>query len=54
VIGADEIMRFATRQVEADRVTQRVDEGVDLGAQAAARAADRLVFANFFCAPALC
>src|SRR3954453_22046687 len=48
VIGADEIMRLAARQMKADRVAKRIDEGMDLGAQAAARAADRLVFARIF------
>jgi hypothetical protein len=54
VIGPDQVVRLAAGQEEADRVAQRVDQGVDLGAQSAARASDRLVFANFFWAPALC
>ena len=54
MIGADEIMRLAAGQEEADRVAERIDERMDLGAQPAARAADGLVFASFFWAPALC
>jgi hypothetical protein len=54
VVGADQIMRFTAGQVEADRVAKRIDQGVDFGAQAAARTPDRLVFVDFFWAPALC
>jgi hypothetical protein len=32
VVGADEIMRLAAGQVEADRIAEGIDEGVDLGA----------------------
>jgi len=45
---------LAAGQEEADRVAQRIDQGVYLGAQSAARSPDRLVFAGFFSAPALC
>ena len=44
VIGSDEIMGFATAQVESDGISERIDGGVDFGAQSSARAADRLVF----------
>ena len=54
VIGTDEIVGFAAGQEQVDGVAQRVDQGMDFGAQSAARAADRLVFAGFFWAPALC
>ena len=54
MIGTDEIMRLAARQVEADRIAERIDESMDFGAQATTRAADGLVLANFFLAPALC
>ena len=54
MVGADQIMRLSAGQVEADRIAKRIDQGVDLGAQAAARTPDRLVFASFFWAPALC
>jgi len=54
MIGADQVMRFAAAQMEAERIAQRVDQGVDLGAQAATGSPDRLVLAGFFGAPALC
>jgi hypothetical protein len=54
VIGADQIVGLAAGEEEADRVAEGVDQGVDLRAQPAARTADRLVFADFFLAPALC
>lgn len=54
VIGSDKIMRFAAGQEEADRIAQGIDQGVDFRAQSSARSADRLVFAGFFLAPALC
>jgi hypothetical protein len=47
-------MGLTRRQVKASRITKRVDGGVDFRAQSAFTAADRLVFAAFFCAPALC
>lgn len=54
VIGSDEIMGLSACQEEAHGVAQGIDQGMDLGAQPAARASDRLVFAGFFSAPALC
>ena len=54
VIGADEVMRLAAGQMEADRVAEGIDQGVDLGAQPAARTPDGLVLTGFFFAPALC
>ena len=53
-VGAFQIVGLALRQDEAQRVAQRIDKRVNLGAQTAFAAPDRLVFAVFFCAPALC
>jgi hypothetical protein len=47
-------MGLARRQDEAQRIAQRIDKRMNLGAQPAFAASDRLVFAVFFCAPALC
>jgi hypothetical protein len=47
-------MGLARRQDEVQRIAQRVDKRMNLGAQPALAAPDRLVFAVFFCAPALC
>jgi len=47
-------MGLTRRQKEAQRVAQRIDKCMYLGAQPAFTAPDRLVFAVFFCAPALC
>lgn len=54
VVGADEVMRLPAGQKEAERIAERIDQRVDLGAQSAAGSPDRLVFARFFWAPALC
>ncbi len=53
-VGAFQIMGLARRQDEVQRIAQRVDKRMNLGAQPAFAAPDRLVFAVFFCAPALC
>lgn len=53
-VGACQIMRLALGQEEGQRIAQRVDQGMDFGAQSALAAPDRLVFAGFFWAPALC
>ena len=53
-IGAEQVMCLPRSEQEADRVAERVDQGMDLGAQPAFAAADRLVFAIFLGAPALC
>jgi len=53
-VGALEIMCLSGREMEAGRIAQRVYRSVDFRAQSAFTAADRLVFAVFFCAPALC
>ena len=53
-VGAFQIMGLARRQDEVQRIAQRIDKRMDLGAQSAFAAPDRLVFAVFFCAPALC
>jgi len=47
-------MRLSGRKMKADRIAQRVDRCVNFRAQSAFAAADRLVFAVFFFAPALC
>jgi hypothetical protein len=47
-------MGLARRQYEAQRIAKGIDKGMDLCAQPAFAASDRLVFAVFFCAPALC
>ena len=54
MVGAGQIMRFATGQMETNGVAQGIDQRMDFGAQSTARAADRLILAGFFCAPALC
>jgi hypothetical protein len=53
-IGSLKIMGLTRRQVKAGRITRCVDGGVDFRAQSAFTAADRLIFAAFLCAPALC
>ena len=53
-VGALQIMGLPRRQDEVQRIAQRIDKGMDLGAQPAFAAPDGLVFAVFFCAPALC
>ena len=47
-------MGLARCQQEAQRIAQRIDKRMYLGAQPAFAAPDGLVFAVFFCAPALC
>lgn len=54
LVGALEIMCLSGREMEARRIAQRVHRSVDFRAQSAFTAADRVVFAVFFCAPALC
>jgi hypothetical protein len=49
-----QIMGLARRQDEVQRIAQRIDKRMNLGAQPTFAAPDRLVFAVFFCAPALC
>ena len=49
-----QIVGLARRQEEVHRIAQRIDKRMNLGAQPAFAAPDRLVFAVFFCAPALC
>src|SRR6516225_4063555 len=53
-VGALQIMRLTTGQEERKRVAQRVDREMDFCAQPAFAAPDRLIFAVFFWAPALC
>src|SRR5882757_2836933 len=47
-------MGLAGSQEKRGGIAQRVGHGVDFGAQSALAAPDRLVFAVFFWAPALC
>ena len=54
LVSAFQIMSLARRQQEGERIAQRVDQGMDFGAQSSFAAPDRLVFAGFFWAPALC
>jgi hypothetical protein len=54
VVGANQVVRLAAGQMEADRIAERIDQSMDLGAQSAARAPDGLVFVVFFLTPALC
>jgi hypothetical protein len=49
-----QIMGLAGREFEPHWIAQRIDERMNLGAQPALAAPERLVFARFFCAPALC
>ena len=53
-VRALQVVGLARGQEEADRIAQSIDQGMDLGAQAAFASADRLIFAVFFWAPALC
>ena len=53
-VGAFQIRGLARRQDEVQRIAQRIDKCMNLGAQPAFAAPDRLAFAVFFCAPALC
>ena len=53
-IGAFQVMGLAWRQNEVQRIAQCVDQRMNLGAQPTFAAPDRLIFADFFCAPALC
>lgn len=53
-IGTFQVVSLAGSEKEAGRIAQRVDDGVDFSAQPAFAAPDRLVFAIFFLAPALC
>ena len=53
-IGPLQVVRLPGGKQELDGVAECVDDGVDLGAQPTFAAADRLVFAVFFWAPALC
>ena len=47
-------MSLARGEEEGERIAQRVDKSMDFGAQSALAAPNRLVFAGFFWAPALC
>ena len=53
-VGAIQIVGLAGRKLESERISQGIDHGVDFGAQSASAAPDRLLFAVFFWAPALC
>ena len=53
-VGAFEIMGLTGGQKEGERIAQGIDQAVDFCAQSAFAAPDRLIFAVFFFAPALC
>jgi hypothetical protein len=53
-VGTFEIMRLTAGQEERKRIAQGVDHEMDFCAQPAFTASDRLIFALFFWAPALC
>lgn len=53
-VGPLQVMGLAWGQEEAEGIAQGIDQGMDFGAQPAFAAADRLIFAVFFLAPALC
>ena len=54
VVCSDEVVGLAASEMKAGRIAERIDRGVYLGAQSPARAPDRLIFAPFLGAPALC
>jgi len=49
-----QLVHLPLGQREGHGIAQGIDEGVNLGRQSAARAPDRLIFAPFLRAPALC
>ena len=53
-VGTFQIMGLPRSQKEGQRIAQGIDHGMDFRAQSAFAAPDRLVFAVFFWAPALC
>src|SRR5713101_52393 len=53
-VGTLQIVGLAWCQKEGEWIAQGIDQGMDFGAQSAFAAPDRLVFAVFFWAPALC
>ena len=53
-VGPLQIMRLTRGQEETERIAQGIHQGMDFGAQSPLAAPDRLVFAGFFWAPALC
>jgi hypothetical protein len=53
-VGALRVMRLTAGQEEGKRIAQRIYQKMALRAQPAFAAPDRLAFAVFFCAPALC
>ena len=53
-VGARKIVNLAAGEEKGKWIAERIDQGVDFGAQASFAASDRLVFASFFWAPALC
>jgi hypothetical protein len=53
-VSAFQIVGLTCGQQERQRIAKRIDHGMDFGAQPAFAAPDRLVFAVFFWAPALC
>ena len=53
-VGTFQIVDLARSQEESQRIAKCIDKCMNLGAQSAFAAPDRLVFALFFWAPALC
>jgi hypothetical protein len=53
-VGPFQVMGLARGEEEGKRLAQGVDQTMDFGAQPAFAASDRLIFAVFFWAPALC
>ena len=49
-----QIMDLARGQDDLQRIAQSVGQNVELATQTAFASADRLIFTNFFLAPALC
>ena len=53
-IRSGQVVLVTAREMEADRIAERIHQGVDLGGQPALAAADGLILANFLGAPAAC
>jgi hypothetical protein len=53
-IRSGQVVLLTAREMEADRIAERIHQGVDLGGQPALAAADGLILANFLGAPAAC
>src|SRR5438876_4774147 len=53
-VGPFQVMGLARGEEEGKRIAQGIDQAMDFSVQSAFAAPDRLVFAGFFWAPALC